>query len=446
MVNYFNFFGSGSPISIDVGGVSSRFYSDLKLPHEGGARLLVIGGADVVPEIVNYANRRGVKIFTAGNDKSSPIHEVGAECSYIDVTDIEKLRSVIISKNIDGVFSCGNETVIMKTADFLRGLLPYYVTGKTWSALMNKANFQRLLELYNLPVIPSYSADVAHRFLPVVVKPVDSCGSSGVSKCESSDELSHAIDKAKSISFSDSYLIQPFLQGEYFQFDIYMKSGRAYFPYSKSKLMYEQKEGVNQQFLDIYPSRSHSFLKEFFLLKLERLLADVGLEDGSCFFEGIIQNGIPYIYDVACRLGGGMDYRVVLHNSGFSLVDSYLDYALGAGFGLGIDHARFEFGRRNYVTVCFGLRNGIIGRISGVDRVLMLPCVYSARQYYEVGDRILSTGRFAQTFLRVFVFSEDASELHEWIAYIVESVRVLDENGENMLLDPPCLRIIGNGS
>lgn len=438
MVNYFDFSGSGALLSTDVGSVSLGSCSDSRLPHEGRARLLVISGADVVPEIMNYASRRGVTIITAGNNKSSPIHKMGVESSYIDVTDIEKLRSVIISKNIDGVFSCGNETVIMKTADFLRGILPYYVTGRTWSTLMNKATFQHLLELYDLPVIPSYSADEAHRFLPVVVKPVDSCGSSGVSKCESSDELSHAIDMAKSMSFSDSYLIQPFLQGEYFQFDIYMKSGRAYFPYSKCKLMYEQEQGVNQQFLDIYPSRSHSFLKEFFLLKLERLLADVGLENGSCFFEGIIQNGIPYIYDVACRLGGGMDYRVVLHNSGFSLVDSYLDYGLGVGFGAGIDHARFEFGRRKYVTVCLGLRNGIIGRISGVDRVLMLPCVYSARQYYEVGDRIVYTGKFAQTFLRVFIFSEDASELHEWVAYIVESVKVLDENGENMLLDPPC--------
>ena len=164
----------------------------------------------------------------------------------------------------------------------------------------------------------------------------------------------------------------------------------------------------------------------------------LGVDNGSCMFQGIIQNGYPYIMDTAFRLSGGMDFRVVEKDKGVDLVGSHIEYALTGKFGDDFSELKKPL-NMSYATLCIGLKNGKIGKIKGLDKVSQMPFVYSMFSYYEEGDEMKYSGLFLQVLCRIFLCGKDIDTVKRYIAEITRMIEVYDENGNSMLRDYPVL-------
>jgi len=153
-----------------------------------GKRLLLLGGSLWKEAIEDFARRHGIVLVAAGNNPDAGIFEIADEGYCVDSTDATMMKKLIVSKQIDGVYMGGSETVISAAVRYLNELgPPCYCTEHQWQQIQNKENFKKLCSEHGLPVVEQYSLslhDIENQAIdiefPVVTKPADGSGSSGV--------------------------------------------------------------------------------------------------------------------------------------------------------------------------------------------------------------------------------------------------------------------------
>lgn len=416
-----------------------------------GKRLAVFGANNVVDEVTAFARQHGIVLVSVGNAPEAPMHQVSDEQYYMDCTDEAAMLRFFKEKHIDGLLSCSGEMVIRKTVGFIgKTGFHYYATPEQWDVLMNKQHFKEACLRYGMPAIPAFRLEDKAIPYPVIVKPVDNGGSFGITVCHSRTEMEEAIAKAIQHSTVGEYLCEKFIEGPYFQFELWRQNGKSYFPYTKGRVFYDAiGQSPCQPFLDLYPSPEADIISRLYE-PMSRLFDDLGIDNGSCMFQGIISDGVPYIMDNAFRLSGGMDFRVVHEDKGIDLVACYMQHALTGQFGEDFSQTlRSTFGRSqgensqlftlnsHYATICIGLKNGLITRIKGIDAVRQLPFVYSLYQYYHEGDNMQYSGLFLQVLCRIFVRANSRQELQSNINTILGLIEVEGTDGNSLLRDYP---------
>lgn len=402
-----------------------------------GKRLAVFGANTVTEEVTAFARRHGIVLVSVGNVPETPMHQVSDEQYYLDCTDETVMLPFFKEKHIDALLSCSGEMVIRKSVGWMAKTgFHYHVTPEQWDVLMNKQHFKEACIRYGMPAIPAFRLEDEDIPFPVIVKPVDNGGSFGITVCRNRTEMKEAIAKAIKNSTVGEYLCEKFIEGPYFQFEIWRQNGKSYFPYTKGRVFYDAIGTSPQQpFLDLYPSPEEDIIKRLYE-PMSHLFDDLGIDNGSCMFQGIISDGEPYIMDNAFRLSGGMDFRVVHEDKGIDLIACYMQHALTGQFGEDFS-ALSEPLHCRYATVCIGLKNGQITRIKGIDEVRQLPFVYGLFQYYHEGDTMQYSGLFLQVLCRIFVRANSRQELQSNINTILGLIEAEGTDGNSLLRDYP---------
>lgn len=405
-----------------------------------GKRLAVFGANTVVDEVTAYARRHGIVLVSVGNVPEAPMHQVSDEQYYLDCTDETVMLPFFKEKHIDALLSCSGEMVIRKSVGWIAKTGFHYIaTPRQWDVLMNKQHFKEACIRYGMPAIPAFRLEDEDIPFPVIVKPVDNGGSFGITVCHDRTEMEDAIAKAIQNSTEGEYLCEKFMEGPYFQFDIWRQNGKSYFPYTKGRVFYDAVgQSPCQPFLDLYPSPEADVISRLYE-PMSRLFDDLGIDNGSCMFQGIISDGVPYIMDNAFRLSGGMDFRVVHEDKGIDLIACYMQHALTGQFGEDFSMFNVQCSMLNgkYATICIGLKNGQINRIKGIDAVRQLPFVYSLYQYYHEGDTMQYSGLFLQVLCRIFVRANSRQELQSNINTILGLIEAEGTDGNSLLRDYP---------
>lgn len=407
-------------------------------------RLVIFGGGNIGRELRRYADANYVSIVSVGNNAKLRLREYADEFYLADCTNEAQMISFLREKKIDAIFSCSSEAVNRKAIDYInRTGYRFYSTPYQWNTLMNKKNFKETIRQFGIAVIPEFrvnkrtGAPLEPVQYPVIVKPADNGGSFGISVCNNDEELTRAVLFALENSTCGSVLCERFMNGPYFQFEIWLQDGKTYLPYTKGRTFYPAIDQCPPQpFVDLYPSDYAQLIREQLFDKLTQVFKFLGVENGSCMFQGIIEDGVAYIMDTAFRLSGGMDYRVVENATGVDLIGSHAMYALEGKFGedfSALEESHWE----RYATICIGISNGKIGRIEGLESVQALPYVYGLYQYYQIGDEMKDTGVFLQTFCRVFLKGNDMEELTEHIHEVMQMIHVYNTEGTSMLCSCP---------
>ena len=405
-----------------------------------GKRLAVFGANNVTEEVTAFARRHGIVLVSVGNVPGAPMHQVSDEQYYLDCTDETVMLPFFKEKHIDALLSCSGEMVIRKSVGWIAKTgFNYIATPHQWDVLMNKQHFKETCIRYGMPAIPAFRLEDDDIPFPVIVKPVDNGGSFGITVCHDRTEMKEAVAKAIQNSTVGEYLCEKFLEGPYFQFEIWRQNGQSYFPYTKGRVFYPAiGQSPRQPFLDLYPSPEADIISTLYQ-PMSRLFDDLGVSNGSCMFQGIISDGVPYIMDNAFRLSGGMDFRVVHEDKGIDLVACYMQHALTGKFGEDFSTLNSQFSSlsSHYATICIGLKNGHIHTISGIDDVRQLTYVYSLYQYYHEGDTMQYSGIFLQVLCRIFVRASSQQELQHHINAILSLIEVKGDDGRSLLIDYP---------
>lgn len=408
-----------------------------------GKRLLVLGCANNAPDIKSFSDKYGVTIVVAGKSFAKEIMEIVEERYVIDILDREALADLIKEKNIDGVFVGGNENIISAAIDVTEKLdLPFYSSRQLWDTLMNKRLFKQACRKYGVPTMMDFEIDETDlegsaRKLeyPVVIKPVDNCGSTGVMKCEKAEDFVELYQFAKSNSRSGEVTVEEFNDG--FEICTYYTfvDGKV----TTSSMADKYVRGNANSFIPLaeiyaYPSQHLPLFMEKIDKNMRQMLLGLGIQNGITSMQGFYKDGNIKFFEMGYRLGGTAQYRYTEHLNGVNSLHMMMAHAL-TGKMQGCDQNRDDAAfKKPCCTLTLLSKGGTVAKIEGVEEARKMPEVLYIENRYKVGDTIVATRTTTQFHVRIYIVADNEEHMKKTINHLQDTIKAYDTNGESMLI------------
>lgn len=406
-----------------------------------GKRLLIMGGMQFSCEIVNKAKQMGVVTVVADYYpiEKSPAKAISDEAVNVSVTDVDAVCKVIKEKRIDGVFVGFNDMLLPYYAEICsKAGLPCYGTKEQFETLIAKDKYKDLCRQFNVPTIPEYDLNDENIKFPVLVKPVDSSGSRGITICCNREELGDAVEIAKKASKVGKVLIERYMDGRevtvfwVFQDGNYYLSGLA-----NRHVKHNQGQDiiplpVGYTFPSIYLPKYRAEVED----NCKAMFRHLGLRDGMLFMQCKVENGTCFVYDIGYRLTGSLEYKILERVCGYNPLEMMIRYALTGSMGESIaDKVKPEFSTPAF-NLSFLCSPGTIKNISGVESVKSFRQVEDVVIAHYPGEVITEDmrGLLAQITVRVLGSVDSTDCLFSTMTQISNAVQIIGTNEENLTL------------
>lgn len=406
-----------------------------------GKRLLLLGGSYCKNAIKQYAAENNIFLIAAGNNPNAGIVDIADTYYNVNSTDPDTMRKLIKEASIDGVYLGSSEPVIAAALTYLPQMgYPCYCTKAQWELFQNKRKFKALCKEYGLPVVPCYEPEgdtLPEEMFPVITKPADGCGSNGFSVCSNNDELKRGIHIAREGSASGSVLVEKFVKNDGVVVFYTFSDGKTYFSGIEDKFPIRfEKQGSYVAGMHMFQSSLLDEFKEKFHKKICDMFSSLDIREGTIWME-VFHDGDDYYFNEAgYRYSGSVSPYPVDYFYDINQVATDMYYALTGRSKIFGHSSIIEEGKnrkRNYCVYPLMLGPGTIDSIEGVDTLSANRDFILIPQIKKVGDTIEPTGTVGQTFSYLHFVFDTVQELKSTIDLIHSTVRVLDENGENMV-------------
>lgn len=400
-----------------------------------GKRLLLLGSnvyKDIIKQIADFY---GLVLVFAGLYPGE-LDEIADEVYRIDTTNSDVMLDFIKTHQIDGVYMGASELIISSACDYINQAgLPCICNLEQWNAIQNKKSFKVLCRKFDLPVTTEYDYQ-EDKILsyPVILKPVDGCGSVGLFECLSFSDVQNAYAKAQVCSKSHEVIIEEKVNNDAIYAYYTMTNGNVSLDLTEDTYGVNEREGSFTKSIYLAPS---NFEKEFISLydnKIKKMISSIGLTNGDIWFEVFHSGGKYYFNEAGFRPAGHKSMYPVEFFSGINQIASLIYYTL-TGEG---ERVRFpkllnhQLLGKNY---CIYPIHGKQGKIKEVviDRELYKnPRVLLVSLQRHSGDEIENENNFHGIIGFVHFSYNDRAELESMITTIENAVNVFDSFGNSL--------------
>ena len=408
-----------------------------------GKRLLVLGGSNNAKDIRAFADKEKIKIIVAGLYFSREIEKIADEKYYVDIYDKKQIISVVQEHEIDGIFVGGNEDIISRVIDVTNELcLPFYSSRELWDTLMNKAQFKEACRQYGVPTVEDVYVDendldkTADSLpYPVVVKPVDNSGSTGVMKCDSANSFKELYGFAKSNSKAGRVTVEKYSDG--FEICVYYTFVDGIVTMSSMSDKYVR--GDENTFFPLseiyaYPSQYIEQYIEQVDQNMRRMLLGLGIKNGITSMQGFYRDGGFEFFEMGYRLGGTAQYRYTDAINGVNSLHMMMAHALTGkmpGERQAFDNAMFN---KPCCTLTLLSKGGTVASIEGLEEAEKIEEVIHIENRYGIGDTIPVSRTTTQFHIRIFIIADNLERMRYLVNYLQTSIKAYDIKGESMLI------------
>lgn len=408
-----------------------------------GKKLLVIGGASQHIKLVEAAHRLGAEVYVADYLTDAPAKKIADKSFLIDVKNVDALVELCEKENIDGAIVTSLEACVLPYQKVCRRMgYPCFGNEEQFNILTNKFLFKECCAKYGVDTIPSYTeeevlnSDKAE--YPIFIKPVDSRGSRGQAICYDRDEAVAAIEKAKAESASGTILIEKYMK-DYPDFTVgyLILDGEPVLVRTGDRFEGDKGSGLENlciascspsRYTEKYLATSHN--------NVVAMLKGMGLENAPVFFQGFVDGDTVRFYDPGLRFAGGEYERLQRHATGIDILEELVRYALGAKSQNKPDNSICMLNGKYTIQLDPTLRPGKIAEIRGLEEIMANPCVIANSQRYFAGDEIPESNDLRRRFSEFAILSDSIEHEIENILFVQEKLKVLDEDGNNLIVNP----------
>lgn len=302
-------------------------------------KILMLGASKFQIPPIKYAREKGYHVITADYLPENPGHAFANESYNVSTTDEKAVLALAKDKKIDGIIAYASDPSAPAAA-YVGNLLglpsnPY----DSVKLLTRKDLFRDFLRNngFNAPLSKSfYDFDEAKQNInafemPVMVKPVDSSGSKGVSKITSADELEKAFNYALSFSREKKVIIEEFVERSGYQIagDGFVVDGKLVFRcFAQEHFNYNCNRFVpiGESFPLKMPANQQQAIHD----EVQRLLSLLNMKTGALNFDIFIgKNGKIYLMEIGPRNGGNLIPEIIRYSTGVDLIAYTVEAALG---------------------------------------------------------------------------------------------------------------------
>lgn len=304
-------------------------------------KLMLLGGIRYLLPVIKAAHEQGYYVITTDYLPDNIAHKYSDEYVNVSIIDKEAVLKVAQEKQIDGIMSFGVDPGVVAAAYVAEKMgLPFQGSYKSVSILQDKSKFRAFLTAngFNVPNAKGYTSldeaikDVDFFNWPVIVKPVDSAGSKGVSRVDKPEGLASAIEYALREAHNGHFIIEDFLEkkGNSSDTDCFTIDGKlVYCSFSDQRF---DVNATNPYTPSAYswPSTIPQWAQDELQSELQRLMKLLDMKTGIYNVETrLCKNGKPYIMEVSPRGGGNRLAEMLNYSTKTKLVEFAVEAAMG---------------------------------------------------------------------------------------------------------------------
>ena len=409
-----------------------------------GKKLLVLGGAFQHCKIVRTAQNLGVKVYVTDYLKDSPAKRIADKAYMYNITDVDSIAAMCKDEHIDGIITGYIDPCQRPYQQLCEKLgMPCYCTKQEVFNLTDKHAFKKMCMENGVDIIPEYPEsdfldgkepeDIKY---PLFVKPVDSRGSRGQTVCYNRDDVIKAIAFARSESSNGDILIEKFMENQNeFQVTYFFINGEAYLLRTADRHLGGIKYGLEKvsictaspsKHTELYLSSAHN--------NVVNMLKNLGIKNGPVFMQGFIDDGKFRFFDPGRRFPGSDFENIYKQVFGKDLMELLVIFALTGkmpSVELPLDSVNLK---GHYFALLFPtIKSGKISRFDGLDALNNNPNVINIFPRYSLGDKVEMTYDIKQRFAEIDILGKDKKDLISSIKLVQDSLKIFDENNQDMV-------------
>lgn len=303
-------------------------------------KILVLGGSFLQIPLIKYAKSRGLCVITCDYLSENPGHKISDE--YYNVSTTDKLGVLSLAKKvkIDAIIAYASDPAVPTAAYVSKEMGLPSSSYEAVSILANKDLFRNTLlqNDYNTPTFKTFTDyNNARKYfstvkLPVMVKPVDSSGSKGISKVDEKKEFHKAFDYAMEYTRCNQIIIEQYIEKKYPQIhgDGFVYDNELVFT-CLGDHYFGNDDKVFTPISTMIPSQCDPEYIRRGLKDINRLMKTLKYGTGPINIEIMVGNDEKvYIMEIGPRNGGNFIPQLAQFATGANMVSWALESAMGS--------------------------------------------------------------------------------------------------------------------
>ncbi|MBR0256740.1 MAG: ATP-grasp domain-containing protein [Synergistaceae bacterium] len=395
-------------------------------------KLLILGGSRYINPIIETAHRLGIYVVTCDYLPDNYAHKYSDEYCNVSVIDKEAVLNAAIRLKADGIISFACDPGVVSAAYVAEKLgLPFQGSYESVRILQDKGLFRKFLadNGFNTPKAKRYTRsqigeaqnDIDIFRWPVIVKPVDSAGSKGVTRVDSPENLAAAIDKAIAGSLCGAFIIEEFLtfNGYHSSTDPFTVDGELKFITFSDQLFDKGADNPYTPSGIKWPSTMKPEHQQTLTAEIQRLMRLLNMKTGIYNIETCVSSDEkPYIMEVSPRGGGCRIAELEDIAYGVHLVENEIRKAVGMPL-LPIEPHECE-GSWSEMVLHLNAENPEVFKRLTIDPEIMRKYVAKLDFWLKEGDEIRPFTGANSTLGIVFLRADSRNELDDVLSRVNE--------------------------
>ena len=376
-------------------------------------KIAIVGASFLQRPLVLEAKRLGLETHVFAWKKHNSVEDVADYFYPISVLEKEAILSVCKKILISGIVSIASD-IAMPTVNFIAnelGLIGNSLTCTSYTT--NKFEMRKKLAQKGIPC-PKFKLvkdtnNPIQSFnglqFPVIVKPIDRSGSRGVTKVNTHQGLSKAIEKAISISITGQAIVEEFIVGTEYSVEMISYRGQ-HFPIqitaktntgapSYVELSLHQPAELSKPIKDL--------INKTVTLALETLEVEYGASHSEVF---VLPNGDVRIIEVAARMAGDfIGSHLVKLSTGYDYLKAVILIALNKFDEIDYNQFHKAYSGAFYITANSGTITSIENNAKSFDYIM------EALPILKVGEKVMPNDEGADKRLGIIVYQHPSKRM-----------------------------------
>lgn len=297
-------------------------------------KIAVIGANEPLLPFYRQAKKLGYKIIGIAWPEGAVCKSYCDKFYPISFAEKEKVLEICQNEQVDGILSFSLESALPTVVYVAQEMGLVGNTEESIAITQSKYTQRRALQNAGISVPRYFLIDDVDDLAkvecnyPIIVKPVDSGGSQGISKVESFDKLVDAYHYAINYSRTSKVIVEEFIDGSEFSVEYISHQGKHYFLQITDKVTSGAPRFVEMQHHQ--PADISVVLKEQIKSMVEAALTALKIENSASHTEiKLNSNGELFIIETGARMGG--DYissDLVRLSTGYDFVEGAIKLAI----------------------------------------------------------------------------------------------------------------------